>query len=684
MKVLLLITETSRQLTQLRDLLGTTYTVFTATTQEEALEYLRLTRVDMVMVGCESHGHALVACLAQAKALHPHCATVYLAPPLPAEVAAAEHDMPPCDVFLRPPFQRRELHRALEQALEKQRLLEELATLRTPEAVLPAALTGGSGSELSLTRIGQILRHFAKAFSTNFDLPLTLNLFLDAINEFLHPSRASILVRHPLTRHYEIRAYRGLAPQVAEHWRLRPDEGIPRWLLTEGRLLHRGEVAQQLRTPGYLDIQREMQALKALVSIPLMASGTLIGILNLGERVTGAAYTDDELEILFSLASHMAVGIQDIALHHTAQAQQTFTEKILRYMSSGVLSIGDDEKISLCNHRAAQILGTAWDETLQQDLRCLPSPLGDMLYETLRDGTTYLRQEVVLPSANMPLEVSTYQVFDESGQVVGSVMVFEDLTAKKLLYEERRRADQLDFLNKVVGRMAHEIKNPLVSIQTFAELLADHYDDPEFRDNFQAVVSHDVQAVDSITEKLVSFASKIDYHFASVDVPGVLRQVVTAVAPLSTVLAAGRHANRGAAAVEAVETFVIEGLPMTPASSVKLDAEQFHKALMYLIAFLRQDMEEEDKVLVSSRYGLPAGHSNPGEWVSITLTGKGRRLSAEEMQQLFDPFCMEQSTLIDVGPCVSQKIIEEHGGHLHVQQEKTGDTSFVIVLPSVH
>ena len=300
---------------------------------------------------------------------------------------------------------------------------------------------------------------------------------------------------------------------------MRPDEGIPRWLLTEGRLLHRGEVAQQLRTPGYLDIQREMQALKALVSIPLMASGTLIGILNLGERVTGAAYTDDELEILFSLASHMAVGIQDIALHHTAQAQQTFTEKILRYMSSGVLSIGGDEKISLCNHRAAQILGTAWDETLQQDLRCLPSPLGDMLYETLRDGTTYLRQEVVLASADMPLEVSTYQVFDESGQVVGSVMVFEDLTAKKLLYEERRRADQLDFLNKVVGRMAHEIKNPLVSIQTFAELLADHYDDPEFRDNFRTVVSHDVQAVDSITEKLVSFASKIDYHFASVDVP---------------------------------------------------------------------------------------------------------------------------------------------------------------------
>jgi nitrogen fixation/metabolism regulation signal transduction histidine kinase len=150
------------------------------------------------------------------------------------------------------------------------------------------------------------------------------------------------------------------------------------------------------------------------------------------------------------------------------------------------------------------------------------------------------------------------------------------------------------------------------------------------------------------------------------------------------VVVAGHYANHGAGEAEAVETFVIEGIPVTPAPSVKLDAEQFHKALMYLIAFLRQGMEEEDKVCVSSRYGLPKGQSNPGEWVSITLTGKGRRLSAEEMQQLFDPFCMEQSTLVDVGPCVSQKIIEEHGGHLHVQQEKTGDTSFVIVLPAMH
>jgi nitrogen-specific signal transduction histidine kinase len=683
MKALLLVSETAKDLTQLCELLGPSYTMFTATSPEDALDYLRQTRVEVVVVGCETPGHAITACLTQAKALQPHCVTLYLAPILPADVVVAEHERPLCDFFLRRPFTRQDFHHMLTQALEKQQLLEELATLRQQEAVAPPTVAVGRENELSLMRIGQILRHFTKAFSTNFDLSQSLHLFLDAISEFLHPSRVSILVRNPTTRFYEIRAHRGLAPQIADQIRLRHDEGIPHWLITEGRLLHRGEVGPQSRTPGYLDIQREMQALKVLVSIPLMVSGTLIGILNLSERVTGGAYTDAELEILVSLASHMAVGIQDITLHHAAQAQKKFTEKILRYMSSGVLSIGHDEKIILCNHRAAQLLGKSWDEMLHQDLRQLPSPLGDMLYETLQDGTTYLRHEVILSSGRMPLEVSTYQVFDECGGVSGSVMVFEDLTAKKLLEAERRRGDQLDFLNKVVGRMAHEIKNPLVSIQTFAELLADHYDDSEFRHHFGMVVSRDVQAVNSITEKLVSFASKIDYHFEYTDIHAALYDIATALASVPLTVAAGHAAEYAGGAMGTAETFVIDGATSGPAQIVKLDREQFHKALMYLLTFLRQGMGAEDTVLLSSRCGLSAPRSAAGEWVSFSLTGKGRRLSAEELQQLFDPFCMEQSTLVDVGPCVSQKIIEEHGGRLEVRQEQAGDTTFVIRLPVV-
>ena len=231
-----------------------------------------------------------------------------------------------------------------------------------------------------------------------------------------------------------------------------------------------------------------MQALRAVASIPLITSGSLVGILNLGERVTGLPYTDDELEILFSLASQVALGIQDLSLYEEFQYQKMFIENILTHMSSGIITIGMDEKIRIYNHRATEILGKPSSEILDEDLRNLPSPLGDLLYETLMDGIAYQKHEVVLSAGKRPLEVSTYQVFDELRRVAGSILVFEDLTEQKRLYEERRMADELDFLNKFVGRIAHEVKNPLVSFKTFVELLEYQYDDPELREQFLRVL----------------------------------------------------------------------------------------------------------------------------------------------------------------------------------------------------
>jgi nitrogen-specific signal transduction histidine kinase len=666
---------------QLREQIGATYTLFTATSRDEALEYLRLTNVDMVIAAFDDRTVPIAGFFDQAKVLQPHCVTLYVAPPLPPDMIEAETDLPPSDFLLRRPFSANELHRTLEQAVEKQRLIEEIAVLRGQSTSPPPSSSFSNGGELSLARIGQILRNFARAFSTNFNLQSALNLFLEATSEFLRPSRVSIMVWNPTRQVFEVRACHGLAPKVAEQIRLRIDEGLPHWLMTEGRIVHRSEVESQLHTPLYLEMHREMQALKAAVSVPLMASGTLIGILNLGERITGVPYTEDELEILFSMASHAAVGIQDIALYHTVQSQQIFTEKILRYMSSGVITIGRDEKISLCNHRAAEILGKSWAEVLHEDLRSLPSPLGDLLYETLRDGATYRNHEVVLAAGKVPLEVNTYQIFDNQGEVAGGVMVFNDLTYQKLLYEERRRADQLDFLNKVVGRMAHEIKNPLVSIQTFVELLADHYDDPEFRDHFRNVVGHDIHTIDSITEKLVSFASKISYHFEPGDVNKALHHLVASLTPQEAAVTASPRPVRGTETTCEMESPRIEIAAADRLPLVKFDPEQLHRALTYLTVFLLQGIDSGGKVLMSSQSGQCNQQPYAGEWVYITLRGKGRKSSPEELQQLFDPFCMDRNPLVDVGPCVSRKIIEEHGGRLEVRREKNGDTTFIVALP---
>jgi nitrogen-specific signal transduction histidine kinase len=673
MKALLLVANKQERLTQLQKLLGETHTLFTAESPADAVEFLQLTKVDVVVGAFDTRSPQIVQFFEHIKTVQRHCVTLYLAPPPPPDGAGEEGSIPKADFVLRRPFSREDLCQAIDQALEKQHLLEELASVRGQAGAQPAPVAPKLNNDLSLSRIGQILRDFAKAFSAKSDLHRALNLFLDAIGEFLRPSRMSILVRNTTTREFEIRAHHGLQPQIAESLRLRANEGLPLWLMTEARILHRAEVESHLHTPTYLDVHREMQALRTVASIPLIATGSLVGILNLGERVTGLPYTDDELEILFSLACQVAISIQDINLHEEFQSQKTCIENILTHMSSGVITIGTDEIIHIYNHQAAEILKKPAVEVIDKDLRHLPSPLGDLLYETLAQSVTYQKHEITLSIDKRLLEVDTYQIFDEHRRVTGSALIFEDLTAQKRLYEERRRADQLDFLNKFVGRMAHEIKNPLVSIKTFVELLEYQYDNPELRDQFFHIVKYDVQSLDRITEKLFNFANKRSYRFEYGDINSAIYRSTSGI--ISNRKFVQRYQNNDHDGSDEFYPTILnvqitnnENLPL-----FRFDREQLENAITYILMYLIHNMKSQDKILIDSKLDH--------EFISLRITGNIHALSTEELRHVFDPFSIEQSTLIDVGPCVARKIIEEHGGHLEVRQDKSGHATFVMTLP---
>jgi hypothetical protein len=125
---------------------------------------------------------------------------------------------------------------------------------------------------------------------------------------------------------------------------------------------------------------------------------------------------------------------------------------------------------------------------------------------------------VQLALRSLPLEVSTYPVMGDGASTLGAVLVFEDLTAQRQVARERREADQLELLTRVVARIADEIKNPLVSIRTFMELLEERYDDAGFRSHFAAVVGRDVRRLVQMFEKLAALVNEGDYKLEVVDV----------------------------------------------------------------------------------------------------------------------------------------------------------------------
>ena len=86
-------------------------------------------------------------------------------------------------------------------------------------------------------------------------------------------------------------------------------------------------------------------------------------------------------------------------------------------------------------------------------------------------------------------------------------------------------------LSLVVNELAHELKNPMVTIKTFSQLLADRYDDPVFRSRFREMVSGDIERMDALLESLLDFARLGQPAAQPVSVLEQLRQVLEEVLP---------------------------------------------------------------------------------------------------------------------------------------------------------
>ena len=82
-----------------------------------------------------------------------------------------------------------------------------------------------------------------------------------------------------------------------------------------------------------------------------------------------------------------------------------------------------------------------------------------------------------------------------------------DVTGAKLFQEKEEQLERAAFWNELASSMSHEIRNPLVAIKTFSQLLPKRYADPDFRAEFSEQVTAEVDQLNHIIDKLNEFAS---------------------------------------------------------------------------------------------------------------------------------------------------------------------------------
>jgi PAS domain S-box-containing protein len=291
-------------------------------------------------------------------------------------------------------------------------------------------------------------------------------------------------------------------------------------------LLFSDEVLNTEPSPPTDGLRDVLHSLRAEVVIPLREEGDLIGFVVLGAKRSGDPYFSNDVDLLTTLANQAAVAVRNAQTHARVVQMNEQMNKVLETIESGVVAVGPRGRITLFNRAAEQLTGTATKLAHGQPPECLPDPLPELLKSTAADGQPRAHIEFSLPGLAgqlVPLICSTSPLRGPGGVTLGAVAVLNDISRLKELEQEKRRAERLASIEAIASGLIHEIRNPLVGIKTYAQLLPSRGASEEFRDMFSRTAGREIGRIDDLLSRFRTISRASQHPMQPVDISGPLR-----------------------------------------------------------------------------------------------------------------------------------------------------------------
>lgn len=406
------------------------------------------------------------------------------------------------------------------------------------------------------------------------------------------------------------------------------------------------------------ELLRIMEETQCALSLPLFFRDEMVGILILGQKNSQEIFTTLDLELLSAFSNQAIVAIENAKLFNQLNVVKTYNENILRSMTSGVITVNTDYQITMVNEGAEKLLGKKAETLVNKNTQVLGGELASLVGKTLSNGVLFFGQEMELaPEENhgQVFAVSTSHLVDMQNERVGVIAVLNDITQMKELQKQVQRAEKLAIIGTMAAGLAHEIKNPLVAVKTFMDLLPTKYQDVEFRENFSQLVKQEVERINEIVTGLLDFAHPKQPVMGQVN----LEELLTGTLNLLSLQAKDSR-------VEIVRE-IAAGLP-----ALKADKEQLSRVFMNIILNGIQAMHGGGKMVVRAE--------KKGNEVEISFADNGPGIPPQNQQKIFDPFFSTKHKGTGLGLSICQKIIQDHKGDIRVKSSP-GGTTFIVTLP---
>lgn len=245
-------------------------------------------------------------------------------------------------------------------------------------------------------------------------------------------------------------------------------------------------------------------------------------------------------------------------------------------------------------------------------------------------------------------------------QLIELASIIESALERAHFSVKAQHAEQLATVGLLGASLAHEIRNPLVSIKTFVQLLPTHHQDPAFREKFFRLIGDEVTRIDQLTEQLLDLASPRTYTASFIELHPILK------ASLDLVATKAVHRN-----VQFLTEFnAVPDRAFTDASAAK-------QVMLNLCFNAIQAVELRDGerwIKISTR--------NTDGGVEMAVEDSGPGIAAEIRPRLFQPFQTTKSTGFGLGLAICSDILTNLNATISVDPPVSGrGAAFRVLFP---
>ena len=509
------------------------------------------------------------------------------------------------------------------------------------------------------------LIEFGSTLTNEVRLEPMLGSVMDRVSQTLLVDRLAIFVEDP-QRPGEMRLARSMGVRLAEPLDLSFIASTRPEFLRGPLFFESSRSAQEADDT----VRRTLEQLDLNYFIPCRIREHTVAVLGLGKTVDGDFLSSDDVELVQTIAGYVAIALDNSQLYSSLEQKASeiarlkdFSENIVESLNVGVLAVDLEGTVEAWNSRMEQVFGVPRDAAVGQPLgNLLPAELASEIAS--RDDqeqiTGIYKHRFQRQGRSLILNVSITPLVGKSGERIGRLLLFDDVTQRERMEEQMSQTEKLTSLGLLAAGVAHEVNTPLAVISNYIQMLAKQMPDGDPRHSIIEKIVKQTFRASEIVNNLLNFSRTGAGELADVDLNRVVEETLSLVAhPLKT------------SQIRVVKQ-LSDGLPPVRGSANKLQQ-----------VFLNLFLNARDAMPAGGMLEVRTTAHNGSVEIEVVDTGNG--IPREHIHKIFDPFFTTKATGrgTGLGLSVTYGIIKEHAGRIDVRSTPGRGTSFHVEFPAV-